>query len=214
MAAEQFEDAGHSTAHGNTQEHTNSNVDGSAVADVHNVDAGAWAPTDGWERAAFTTLATVGTSFGLGLILLGAMILADARIDARHGLMWGAAAFAATGLAPALGLSPELPGAAAADLIARQLWWFGTALATSAGLFLTLRVSTLPAIAGGAVLIVLPHVIGAPHPEAFTNAAPSELAGHFAAASLVVHAVAWTLTGVVAGFVWHRMESKRDPVLA
>ena len=139
MAAEQFEDAGHSTAHGNTQEHTNSNVDGSAVADVHNVDAGAWAPTDGWERAAFTTLATVGTSFGLGLILLGAMILADARIDARHGLMWGAAAFAATGLAPALGLSPELPGAAAADLIARQLWWFGTALATSAGLFLTLR---------------------------------------------------------------------------
>ncbi|MEI2612914.1 MAG: CbtA family protein [Candidatus Promineifilaceae bacterium] len=38
-------------------------------------------------------------------------------------------------LAPAFGLPPELPGMAAADLGARQVWWCGTALATGVGIF-------------------------------------------------------------------------------
>ena len=174
----------------------------------------AWGPADGLERSFYTSVATVGTTFGFALVLLGAMVLAGARIDARSGLIWGAAAFAATGLAPALGLSPELPGSAAAELSARQFWWFGTALATAAGLFLALRISTPTAIAAGLALIVAPHVIGAPHPQEFTSAVPSELSGHFAAASLVIHAVAWSLTGAVAGFAWDRLSAGEQPAAA
>ncbi len=177
-------------------------------------DGEAWGPEDGIERTFYTSVLTIGTTFGFALILLGAMILAGARIDARTGLMWGIAAFAATGLAPALGLSPELPGSAAAELSARQFWWAGTALSTAAGLFLVLRVSTAAAIAAGLALIIAPHVIGAPHPSEFTSTVPSELSGHFAAASLAVHAVSWSITGAVAGFVFARSVAQDERAAA
>lgn len=164
----------------------------------------AWAPEDGFERTLSTSLATIGTTFGFALILLAAMVLSNATITARTGLIWGAAAFAATGLATALGLSPELPGSAAAALEDRQVWWIGTALATAAGLFLALRISTPLAIVAGLALIAIPHVIGAPHPDGYISDVPSELSGHFAAASLVLHAVTWVATGCIAGFVWER----------
>ncbi|MEO3429492.1 CbtA family protein [Pelagibius sp. CAU 1746] len=173
-----------------------------------------WAPADGLERTLYTSVVTVGTAFGFALILLSAMVLADARISARSGLMWGAAGFAAAGLAPALGLSPELPGSAAAVLEDRQIWWIATAVATAAGLWLALRVSKPWAIAGGIVLMVLPHVIGAPHPDGFISEVPAELSGHFAAASLVVMAVIWSLAGTVAGYVWQRGEAKQAAAAA
>ncbi len=183
-----------------------------AAAD-HGEEA-AWAPADGLERTLSTSVMTIATAFGFALILLSVMILASAGITARSGLLWGLAGFAAAGLAPALGLSPELPGAAAAELGPRQLWWLSTAVATAAGLWLALRVSTLPAIAGGIVLMLLPHVIGAPHPEGFVSAVPSELSAQFAAASLVVHAVTWVLAGTVAGYVWQRMAARRTAAAA
>lgn len=169
----------------------------------------AWAPSDGIERTLYTSVATIGTAFGFALILLSAMILANARITARSGLLWGLAGFVAAGLAPALGLAPELPGSAAADLGARQLWWLGTAVATAAGLWLALRVSSLPAIGAGIALMILPHLIGAPHPDGFASTVPAELAGHFAAASLVTMAVVWVLAGTLAGYVWERSEARR-----
>jgi cobalt transporter subunit CbtA len=172
-------------------------------------EGGPWAPADGLERTLYTSIATLGSTFGFALILLSAMILANARITARTGLLWGLAGFVAAGLAPALGLSPELPGSAAAELGSRQLWWIGTAVATAAGLWLALRVSTPLAIGAGIALLILPHLIGAPHPEGFISDVPSELAGEFAVASLVVLAVSWTLAGSVAGFVWARGEEKR-----
>lgn len=177
----------------------------------HAEDGGeAWAPADGIERTLYTSVATIGTAFGFALILLSAMILANARITARTGLLWGLAGFAAAGLAPALGLAPELPGSAAAELGARQIWWIGTAVATAAGLWLALRVSTPAAIAGGIALMLLPHLIGAPHPDGFASTVPGELSGHFAAASLVVMAVAWSLAGTLAGYVWQRGEAKQS----
>lgn len=168
-----------------------------------------WAPADGIERTLYTSVATIGTAFGFALILLSAMILANARITARTGLLWGIAGFAAAGLAPALGLAPELPGSAAADLGARQLWWLGTTVATAGGLWLVLRVSSLPAIGAGIVLMILPHLVGAPHPEAFTSTVPAELSGHFAAASLVTMAVVWALAGALAGWAWQRGEARQ-----
>ena len=73
-----------------------------------------------------------------------------------------------------------------------------------AGLWLALRVSSPWAIGAGVVLIVLPHLIGAPHPHVLTSKVPAELAGHFASASLVVQALIWALVGATAGYVWQR----------
>lgn len=173
-----------------------------------------WAPADGLERTLYTSVVTIGTAFGFALILLSTMVLADARISARSGLMWGMAGFAAAGLAPALGLSPELPGSAAAVLEDRQIWWIATAVATAVGLWLVLRVSKPWTIAAGIVLMILPQVIGAPHPEGFVSEVPAELSGHFAAASLVVLAVVWSLSGTVAGYVWQRGEAKQAATAA
>ncbi len=175
---------------------------------------GFWAPADGLERTLFTSVVTIGTAFGFALILLSAMVLADARISARSGLMWGMAGFAAAGLAPALGLSPELPGAAAAVLEDRQIWWIAAVVATAAGLWLALRISKPWAIAGGIALMILPHLIGAPHPEGYVSEVPAELSAHFAAASLVVMAVVWALAGSVAGYVWQRGEAKQAATVA
>ncbi|MEE2949954.1 MAG: CbtA family protein [Pseudomonadota bacterium] len=180
-----------------------------AGAPGHHASEGAeaWAPDDGLERTIYTSIATIGTGVGFALVLLSVMVLSGAEITAKTGLAWGAAAFVATGLAPALGLSPELPGSAAAALEARQLWWAGTALATALALWLMLRVSSPLAIAIGVALIVAPHMIGAPHPSEYTSQVPGELSGHFASASLVAQALCWALVGSIAGFVWQRQAS-------
>lgn len=166
-----------------------------------------WAPEEGFERIFYTSVATIATSFGFALILLVAMIFAKETISVRVGLAWGAAAFVVTGLAPALGLSPELPGSAAGELAARQVWWIGTVLATAVGLWLVLKVSSPITIVAGLVLIVVPHIIGAPHPQEFTSEVPGEVTAHFASASLVVHAVMWSLIGAITGYMWKRGEA-------
>lgn len=58
---------------------------------------------------------------------------------------------------------------------------------------------------GGAVLISLPHFIGAPSEYEFVSTAPAELAGHFAAASLVVTAVFWAVLGLLSGGIYQRI---------
>ena len=163
-----------------------------------------WSPADGLERTAFTALTTIVTAIGFALMLLAVLLAAGEPIDIRHALAFAAAAFVATGLAPALGLAPELPGSAAGPLVARQIWWVSTAVATAAALWLLIRTDALWAKALGFVLLLAPHVVGAPHPEAYASGAPAELAGHFAAASLVVHAALWAAVAVAVGFFWQR----------
>ncbi len=164
-----------------------------------------WAPSDGIERTFYTSLATVVTGVGFALMLLGAMVLSGARIDARTGLAFGAAGFAAVALAPALGLPPEIPGSGAAELVDRQLWWFLAAAATAAGLAAVLLGRHFVVRLLGVGLIALPHIVGAPYPPAYASTAPAELAGHFAAASLVVTAVFWAVLGSTSGAVYRRL---------
>ena len=164
----------------------------------------AWAPADGLERTAATTVATVGTAAGFALMLLALMLASGAEITPRTATLWGVAAFFATGLATGLGLPPELPGSAAAELMPRQLWWVATAAATAVGMWLLFRTSGPSRLAAGIVLIIAPHLIGAPHASVFTSTAPAELAGHFTSASMAVHAVLWVLVGATSGYFWQR----------
>ncbi|WP_072394809.1 CbtA family protein [Hyphomicrobium sp. CS1GBMeth3] len=175
-------------------------------------EEGAWAPADGFERTFYTSTVTVATAVGFAFLLLAALLVSGESIDTRRALAWAAGGFVVTGLAPALGLPPELPGMLAADLIDRQVWWIGTAVATAAGLWLVLRSPGFGLPALGIALLVLPHAIGAPHPaEVEASRVPAELAARFASASLAVHAVLWALTGALVGWFWQRNES---PVVA
>lgn len=159
------------------------------------------------QRDGLSVLFTALIYTGYAFLLTAAMALAAERgiaVSIRQGLIWGVCGFAAVQLAPAMGLPPELPGAAAADVTARQVWWFGTAAATATGLAL-IGFSATPALwVAGAALIAAPHIIGAPEPAQFVGPTPPELAAHFAARALGVGLAAWALLGVLVAWIWGR----------
>src|SRR5512147_80779 len=71
-------------------------------------------------RTANTLLSNVLAGAGFGLIL-SAILSMQPRVSVRQGVALGACAFLAVSLAPAIGLPPELPGAASGALMERQL---------------------------------------------------------------------------------------------
>jgi len=123
-------------------------------------------------------------------------------ITAREGLLWGIAGFASFQLAPALGLAPELPGTIAADLTARQIWWWGTALFTGTGLALLGYGRGYLAWGAAIVLLAAPHIIGAPLPDGYGGVAPPEVAAMFSARVLGVALTVWAVLGWLAGYLW------------
>ncbi|MCY1529338.1 cobalt transporter subunit CbtA (proposed) [compost metagenome] len=151
----------------------------------------------------FTGLSNLVVAVGFALILAGLYTL-RAPGNTWQGLLWGLAGFATFNLAPSVGLLPELPGTAAADLLLRQYWWIGTAAATAAGLGLLafgrhwwLRVL-------GLVLLPIPHLIGAPHPEVHESLAPAALSNQFIYASLLINALFWAALGLVSAWFFTR----------
>lgn len=172
------------------------------TAHVH--DETAWAPSDGIERTLSTAVTNLLVGFAVSLMLLGAMVIRGEPIDARRGLLWGVAGFAAVSLLPAFGLPPELPGTPAADIVDRQLWWLGTAFASAVGIALLVFGRDWRLMAAGAALLVVPHVIGAPQPPSHDVPYPGGLAGQFVMASVVVSALLWSLSGLTAGWLHQR----------
>lgn len=174
---------------------------GGEAAAPHEHDEG-WKPEEGLQRTLATSLVSVASAIGFALLLLGAMLAGREPIDVKMGALYGVAGFLAFGLAPAAGLAPELPGAAAVPLAARQIWWLCTALLTAFALWAILRrqspILALLALAFAA----LPHLIGAPHPPAFESRVPAELAARFAALSLALQASLWIASGAFAGLFW------------
>lgn len=167
-------------------------------------EEGGWAPQDGFERTLYTTGANLIAGVGFAALLMAAFHLVGRPVDARTGLAWGVAGFAVFQLAPALGLPPEVPGAMAADIGGRQLWWFFAVACTGLGVWLLLLTRSLPLAVAGVVLIAVPHLVGAPQPEVIGGAVPPELAGHFAAAALVTAFLFWVMLGSLAGASYQR----------
>lgn len=144
---------------------------------------------------------------GYAMVLVVLMSLAEtrgARIDARAGILWGVAGFVAVHLAPGFTLAPEVPGVAAADVEPRQLWWFATVLASAIAMWLIAFGRNWAAWACAVVLLLAPHVIGAPEPEVFTGPVPTEIGALFASRALGIGLVAWVILGSFAGFFWSR----------
>jgi len=163
-----------------------------------------WGPADGWERTFYTTAASMLAGAGFAAVLAGISLLSGIPITPRNGLLWGLAGFISVNLAPAAGLSPELPGMPAGDLLARQIWWIGTIIATGAGIYLIAIKRQGWAIAVGIALIIAPHLIGAPQPPTHESGVPAGLAATFAANSIVAAAAFWCLIGVFVGIALNR----------
>ena len=148
---------------------------------------------------------------GYGLILTALMSLAadgGAEINARTGILWGLSGFIAVHFAPGLTLAPEVPGVAAADVYARQIWWFATAGAAIVAMWLIAFGRNWMSWGSAIALLIAPHVIGAPMPEVFSGPVPTELGALFAARAFGVGMAAWVVLGAFAGHFWARAEGR------
>jgi cobalt transporter subunit CbtA len=170
---------------------------------AHSHDSEAWAPQDGWQRTLSTGLSNLVVAIGFALMLAGLFTL-RAPNKTWKGLLWGFAGFATFCLAPAAGLPPEVPGTAAADLVQRQTWWIGTALATATSLGLLAFAKHWTLRVAGLVLIAVPHLIGAPQPEVHSSLAPEALAQQFVLASLLTNALFWAALGLASAWFFSR----------
>jgi len=129
-----------------------------AMAHEHAV----WEPENGVERTAYTLLADILTAIGFALLLTAGLALRGKDATWHEGLFWGLAGFATFTIAPSLGLPPAVPGSEAAPLLERQLWWLATAVSTGSALALLAFTRRAPWAILAAVLMVLPHLYGAP----------------------------------------------------
>jgi cobalt transporter subunit CbtA len=165
--------------------------------------------TSDLQRDALTVLFMGLVYISYGMLLTAGFALAESlglRIRAVQGLLWGLAGFASFQMAPALGLAPELPGTIAAELGARQVWWWATVAATAMAIGLLAYGRAVWMYGVAAALLAAPHVIGAPQPDAYFGVSPPELAASFAARVLGTGLVVWVCLGWFAGYFWARSE--------
>ncbi len=156
---------------------------------------------------AYTLLADILTGVGFALLVGAGLTLRGGEVGWRQGLLWGLAGFATFVIAPSLGLPPQLPENEAAPLLDRQVWWLGTAVATGCALALiafTTRARWIAMLA--AVLIVLPHLYGAPELPEHVAAVPAALSHHFVVSATVVNFLFWLILGASTGYFHERLQ--------
>jgi cobalt transporter subunit CbtA len=157
------------------------------------------------QRNAFTVAANILTAIGFALLLTGVYAIRGRQVMWREGLLWGLAGFVVFTAAPGLGLPPELPGMAVAELTARQTWWIATAAATAGGLcLLAFRPAAWAAVVGLA-LIALPHLIGAPLAPESHSEVPATLSHRFIVVVTLTSLLFWALLGVATSLAFERI---------
>ena len=179
---------------------------GAAAMATGDASAEAPGPENGVARFLYTALSNLVTATGFGLMLCAGFILGGRRLSMEAGLLWGIAGFLTFSLLPAIGLPPELPGTKAADLEARQVWWLATVICSGGGLAMIAFSRRWPLKGLGALLLALPHLVGAPQPEVPGGTVPPSLAAEFAIASIVTSALFWIVLGTFSGWLFGRFE--------
>jgi cobalt transporter subunit CbtA len=179
-----------------------------ATAPAHQHEDEEWAPADGFPRMSLTAVANLVTAIGFGLLLVASSEFAGGITTWRRGLLWGLAGFATFTLAPGLGLPPELPAMPAAELTPRQVWWVGTVLATGGGLALIAFGRSAWLAFAGAVLLIVPHLVGAPQPPTHASPIPEDLHYRFVVAVTVTNLVFWLLLGYAVAVIRPRFAAE------
>jgi cobalt transporter subunit CbtA len=202
LQAETFENAAPEPGHGHSHD--------AAPAAGHHHDDEAWTPADGAERFVYTAAANILSTIGLGLVLVAVSETLGGFSGWRGGLMFGIAGFLSVSLAPGLGLPPELPGMPAAELGPRQVWWVATAVCTVVGLGLLAYTRSAIFSALAIVLLVAPHLIGAPLPPSHDTAVPIELHARFVNAVYVTNLVFWVVLGALTAVLRQRFRAGEE----
>ena len=167
-----------------------------------------WSPAEGFERTFYTVLATILAGLGFALLIGAVSVFAGIQITLENALVWGLSGFIAFSIMPGIGLPPELPGMVAADLGTRQVWWLGTVLATAGAILVAAKWRNLFGIAIALVLLLAPHIIGAPQAPDVPSDVPAHLATAFAANTLFSSLAFWLTLGAVYGWINRRMLDK------
>ena len=194
LAAEKFET---SAAPAPIQQDAHAHED-AAHSHEHSHDAATWSPADGAERILFTLLSNVLAGIGFALIIVAGMSLRG-HAGWQKGLWWGLAGFAVFFVAPSLGLHPKVPGTAGAALAEQQLWWISTVAASAGGLALLAFGRSLLLRGIAVVLLVMPHLFGAPLPEVASSLVPQQLTDDFILAASIANAIFWLALGALGG---------------
>jgi len=181
-----------------------------APAADHHHEEEAWAPADGFERFIYTLAADMLSGIGFALVLVAVSEAFGGFKGWRGGLMFGIAGFLTVILAPGLGLPPELPGMPAAELGPRQVWWVSTALCTAIGLGLLVYTRSAVFAALAIVLLIAPHLVGAPLPPSHETAVPMDLYARFVNAVYATNLVFWAVLGALAGVVRERFRAGEE----
>ncbi len=196
-----------------THEHDHAHGHETATVDNHDHDhhhGDEWTPADGIERTFFTLVSNFVMGFAYALMLTGIYVLWQQPKNAAQGLLFGLAGFAVFFVAPGLGLPPELPGTEAADLGQRQMWWIGTAATTAVALALLFVQKNWLLRAAGIIILLTPHIIGAPHPAVAAALAPEVLQNEFRLATVVGNAMFWLVLGAVSAIAWRRFSNSQQ----
>ena len=167
----------------------------------------AWSPEEGLERSSFSFMANFLVCFGYTLLLLTVMATKDS-MKLSQGIIWGIAAYLSIFVAPALGLAPEIPGMEAAHLEGRQTWWLFTVLLTALGLW-SIAYQALILKGLGVLLLIIPHLIGAPQPahHGFVNTNPeainvlTTLWHEFILQTSIANGLLWLIIGLSSVFL-------------
>ena len=168
---------------------------------------------DGAEHQRWTIVANILTAIGFALLLIPAMSIWEhlkqkPLANPRNGLLWGAVAYLCIFVLPAIGLPPEIPGAAVAELGKRQQWWLLTVACGIGGLSGVAFLRS-PLRWAAVLLIGVPFLIGAPHLStgAFDGFRPEiaaqmeTLAHRYVWITALTNAVYWLTLGALAGWV-------------
>jgi cobalt transporter subunit CbtA len=211
LQAEVFEKAegGHSHEHAAAPAGTTAPAAPAAAA-AQQPEEEAWEPADGFERFIYTAAADVLSAIGFALVIIAASEALGGFGGWRGGLMFGIAGFITVILAPGLGLPPELPGMPAAELAPRQIWWISTAVCTAAGLGLLAYTRSAVFAALAIVLLVAPHLIGAPLAPSHETAVPMDLYARFVNAVYATNLVFWAVLGAACGAIRNRLRAGED----
>ena len=172
--------------------------------------AESWTPAEAFERAAYTTAATMLTGAGYALLLAGVSLISGLPITKQNGLIWGLCGFLALCLAPAAGLPPELPSMPVADLQSRQIWWVATAVSTGFALYLLAGRTETWAKPLAALAIALPQLFTISQPLPNATEIPPLLAAEFVSASIASNAIFWALIGLFTAYAISHVESKNQ----
>ncbi|SEH31580.1 CbtA family protein [Rhizobium sp. NFR12] len=180
------------------------------AAAEHDHSEEAWSPANGIERFAYTAAANALSAIGFALVAIAIAEALGGFGGWRGGLMFGIAGFLTVSLAPGLGLPPELPGMPVAELGPRQIWWIATAVCTALalGLLAYTRSALLAALA--VVLLVAPHIIGAPLPPTHDTAVPLDLHARFVNAVYATNLVFWAVLGALSGVIRERFRAGEE----